>query len=107
MPSEKLPSLLLKTTSISFVVGSVLHAYLSIKKLNPFFGSRGHTFEAVVFKLVNLQLSGYFVIDSKLHESSKAGSQLWYTDYTAQVCLHGGGRKKAQQVPLIGLRWRC
>ena len=65
MPNERLPALLLKTSSLYFAAASVLHAYLSYKRLFPFFGSKGNAFQAVVFKNISIQLSGYFVINSK------------------------------------------
>ena len=65
MNNEKLPTLLLKTSSIYFAAASILHAYLSYRRLFPFFSTRGSAFEAIVFKNISIQLSGYFVINSQ------------------------------------------
>ena len=58
-------SILLKTTSVYFAAAAVLHAHMSIRNLFPFFGPNANSFHAFVFKNICLQLSGYFVVNSK------------------------------------------
>ena len=63
---------LLKATSIYWAGASVLHGYLSIQRLNPYFGS-STAFEPFVFKNISLQLSGYFVINGGYQSDHQFG----------------------------------
>lgn len=56
---------LLKASSVYWAAASVLHAYLSHKRLDPFLDSKSDAFKAYILKNISYMASGYFVINSK------------------------------------------